>query len=292
MSQGCTNTQAPSSSASAKTGKSSGRSSVHALTCVPICTPARPSSDTQRRSSRHASAGDCIGNVLQGSGGGEGGGVERDDVTCPRGYSRPRLHPRPSPQADESPRVRADASRDVVVQHLAQVEAVLRLRPVRKHYRNGGQNLDTTNTGRGLARSRIGTRSASSTGARCSPANAPHQHGYRPVLDATPRHTHMDVHADAVTVSQPPFQRPRVVLNVSKGRAVVLEHPCGASTRRRMLNNDLRTDAKSTMGPWSAVVPTSEAQSLPRRASPNLRSRIALSDLASSLAVYVCARPP
>src|SRR5262249_56486078 len=52
MSQGWTKTAAPSSSASAKRGNSSARSRFQSPAWEPICTPARPSSRTQRWSSR------------------------------------------------------------------------------------------------------------------------------------------------------------------------------------------------------------------------------------------------
>lgn len=63
MSHGCTKTAAPSSSAALKTGKSAESPRDQSLTWLPICTPARPSSVTQRFSSATASSGDCMGSV-------------------------------------------------------------------------------------------------------------------------------------------------------------------------------------------------------------------------------------
>src|SRR5438067_1960471 len=63
MSHGWTKTAAPRSSASTKTGNSSARSRFQSPTWDPICTPARPSSRTQRCSSRAARSGACRGTV-------------------------------------------------------------------------------------------------------------------------------------------------------------------------------------------------------------------------------------
>ncbi len=52
------NTHVFSSSAAVHTGSSSGASKFHSLTWLPICTPARPSSLTHRRSSSAA----CVTN--------------------------------------------------------------------------------------------------------------------------------------------------------------------------------------------------------------------------------------
>src|SRR3954469_2498811 len=62
MSQGCTNTAAPSSAAREKIGNRAGSERFHSLTWVPISTPARPIR-THRSSSPTASSGDCKGSV-------------------------------------------------------------------------------------------------------------------------------------------------------------------------------------------------------------------------------------
>ena len=105
---GWTKTAAPSSCAASKTGKRAGSSRFQPLTCVPICTPANPSSRTQRSSSQIASSGACSGSV-------------------------------PSP-TNRAGRAR-DHAGDVVVEQTRQVERVLGLRPVAEHHRHGRQHL-------------------------------------------------------------------------------------------------------------------------------------------------------
>ena len=83
--------------AGSKTGKSAGSERFQSLTCEPICTPASPSSSTQRSSSLTASVG-----RLQGQ----------------------------RAEADEAARVLAADPGEVVVEQAREVVPVLRLRPV------------------------------------------------------------------------------------------------------------------------------------------------------------------
>ncbi len=109
MSQGWTKTAAPSSAAAAKTSNSAGSLRFQSLTWLPICTPESPSERTQRSSSRTASAGACSGKRAQ---------------------------------AHEAPGRAGARTGQVVVEEARHLGAVLGLRPVGEHHRDGGEHLD------------------------------------------------------------------------------------------------------------------------------------------------------